>query len=131
MGGHPATPGMQLLPGHEGMHMAYLWTDLAGHLAGIWRAVVQSTERLLGGPLPTEWEPPDVESAIERWDASDGFSTAMRDFGAILREDPNASAHPPAKPAGNDPPRSARGDLENATPRASPLEDAMAAQGGV
>lgn len=104
MGGHPATPGMQLLPGHEGMHMAYLWTDLAGHLAGIWRAVVQSTERLLGGPLPTEWELPDVESAIERWDASDGFSTAMRDLGAILREDPNASAHPPANPAGNDPP---------------------------
>jgi hypothetical protein len=41
LGGHPATAGMRLLPGHEGMHMAYLWTDLAGHLAGIWRAVVQ------------------------------------------------------------------------------------------
>ena len=102
MGGHPATPGMRLLPGHEEMHMAYLWTDLAGHLAGIWRAVVQSTERLLGGPLPTEWELPDVESAIDRWDATDAFSMAMRDLGAILREDPNAFARPPANSASDD-----------------------------
>lgn len=90
MGGHPATPGMQLLPGHVTMHIAYLWTDLAWHLVGIWNAVIESTERLLGRAPPAEWELPDVEGAIDQWHETDGLSAAMRDLDAIFREDPDA-----------------------------------------
>ena len=82
MGGHPATPGMSLLPGHtERFPTAYLWADLAGHLDGIWRAVVESTERFLEGPVPADWELPDVQTAVDDWHETDGLYAALQDLG--------------------------------------------------
>lgn len=83
LGGHPTTRGMLLLPDHKTIHPAYLWVDLAGHLVSIWKSVVVSTERLLGGPIPNTWKVPDVSTTVEAWHTADGLNTAMRDFDAI------------------------------------------------
>jgi hypothetical protein len=93
MGGHPATPGMALLPGHaNGVHAVFLWADLAGHLVGIWRAIVRSTDRFLDGPVPRDWELPDVQAAIDEWLGTDGLYAALQDLGAILHGDVDTSS---------------------------------------
>lgn len=92
-GGHPATPGMSLLPGHtSSVEPALLWADLAGHLVGIWQATVRSTERFLEGPIPRDWELPDVQPVIDEWLRTDRLYAALQDLGVILREDTKTSS---------------------------------------
>jgi hypothetical protein len=99
MGGHPATPGMSLLPGHANrVHTGFLWVDLAGHLVGIWRAIIQSTERFLEGPVPKDWELPDVQAAIDEWLRTDGLYAALLDLGAILDGEGNIDSATGAEP---------------------------------
>jgi hypothetical protein len=94
-GGHPTTLGRALLPDHAGFSAYYLWADLAGHLAPIWRHVVAAAERLLDAPIPGEWDLPQrVNNAIDAWRETDGFSAAMRDLTSILREHPRAPLDP-------------------------------------
>ena len=86
LGGHPTTRAMRLLPDHATLNVAYLWVDLAGHLVRVWEDVIVSIERWLGGVIPAEWNTPDVGAAIEAWRSTDGLNAAMRDLGAMLRE---------------------------------------------
>lgn len=86
LGGHPARDGMRLLPDHQSIPAAFLWVDLAGHIVGIWRHVGTAVERLLGGPIPNDWDIPDVPAYIKEWQTADGLLAAMQDLGAILRE---------------------------------------------
>lgn len=89
IGGHPATPGLSLLPGHHRPNVAYLWTDMAGHLAGIWRSAAKAAAQLLG-PTPSETELLEVDTAIECWQGTDGLYAALGDLSRILRDDPEA-----------------------------------------
>jgi hypothetical protein len=84
LGGHPTTRSMDLLPGHAMLNKAFLWVDLAGHLLGIWKHVVVSTERLLDGPIPADWKLPDVDAAIDEWLAADGLYAALQHLGSII-----------------------------------------------
>ncbi len=86
--------GMQLLPEHQAINVAYLWVDLAGHLVRAWNHVVVSTERLLKGPIPGNWKMPDVRSAIETWQKTDGLNAAMGDLGAMLRGEAQTARQP-------------------------------------
>ena len=72
------------------MHPAYLWTDLAGHLVGVWKGICGSTAVVLGDVVPDEWKLRDVQVAIDDWRATDGFNAAMSDLAAILHNDPDA-----------------------------------------
>ena len=94
MGGHPSTDGMALLPDHQGFPVALSWADLAGHLLGIWKSILRSTERLLDGPLPPEWDLPDIPAVVTRWQEEDGLTAALRTLHQLKREDPSAFAFP-------------------------------------
>lgn len=84
LGGHPTMEGMVLLPEHVRINSALLWVDLAGHLSSIWRHVTQAAERLLDGPIPSDWELPNVAAARDGWLRSDGYYAAIQDLGDIL-----------------------------------------------
>lgn len=83
-GGHPTTEGMALLPDHSWqIDSAFLWVDLAGHLASIWRHVMAAAELANGQPVPrTEWKLPDVDAALQAWRSSDLLHAALQDLGA-------------------------------------------------
>lgn len=89
IGGHPATPGMQLLPGHRRPNAAYFWADMAGHLSGIWHSLAEMMQQL-SEPIPPEIGIPDVDAAIHRWHSADGLYAALGDLSQILREDSEA-----------------------------------------
>jgi hypothetical protein len=89
MGGHPASPGMRLIPGHIQLNAGMLWVDLAGHLAPLWRAVVKATERLKG-TIPLEAGFAGIDDSIRAWHATDGLYAALGDANGILRNDPDA-----------------------------------------
>lgn len=83
-GGHPTTEGMALLPDHSSqIDTAFLWLDLAGHLASIWRHVVAAAALAYGQSLPgKDWSDPDVDVALEAWLASDLLFAAFKDLNA-------------------------------------------------
>lgn len=82
LGGHPTTRGMSLLPDHEdALHPALLWVDMAGHLFGVWRALIQWTERYLDGPVPKDWEVPDADSSVKNWLEEDKLYGALQYIG--------------------------------------------------
>ncbi len=88
MGGHPSEKSMLLLPGHQGLSLEVLWTDLAMHLVSTWRLVLSAAERALGKPAPSDWDVvSDVEAAITDWYEADGFAAAMRNLGRLQREE--------------------------------------------
>jgi hypothetical protein len=87
IGGHPATPGMQLLPGHSGQLPAIYWADLAGHLQGVWRGVFSAATEGGAVEIPESWQLPDVNGVAEAWVSTDGLWAALQDLGAILHED--------------------------------------------
>jgi hypothetical protein len=89
MGGHPASPGLRLLPGHNRLNIEYVWADMAGHLAGIWRGVVTAVEKIKG-PAPDEAGFASVSATVAQWRSTDGFYAALGDLGRILQDDPNA-----------------------------------------
>lgn len=87
LGGHPATPGMALLPDHEGLPIAFLWVDLAGHLNSTWHAI----ESLVSNVVPDvdDWERhrTAVGDARRRWGKLDLLAAAMQDIDRVRRED--------------------------------------------
>lgn len=85
LGGHPTTRGMSLLPDHVRINSALLWVDLAGHLSSIWKHTAQSTERLLGHPIPSDWKLPNVDDVRDEWLRVDGYYAAIQHLGDILR----------------------------------------------
>jgi hypothetical protein len=89
-GGHPTTEGMALLPDHGSqIDTSFLWVDLAGHLANIWRHTFAAAEAAHGQPIPTdEWKLQDVDAALEAWRSSDLLYAAFQDLGAAIRETP-------------------------------------------
>ena len=90
-GGHPTTAGMALLPDHSTwIHTAFLWVDLAGHLAHIWEHVVAAAELTLGRPMPREEWLPDVDAALKAWLASDLLYAALQDLGAARYGEPRS-----------------------------------------
>ena len=54
--------------------------DLAGHLEGIWKNTCKAAKLLLEGPIPDEFELPDVQTAIERWLETDRLFHAIQSF---------------------------------------------------
>lgn len=82
-GGHPTTEGMALLPDHSRqMDAAFLWVDLAGHLASVWGHVMAAGELTHGRPIQTaEWKLPDVDAALKAWHASDLLYAAFQYLG--------------------------------------------------
>lgn len=85
LGGHPATPGMALLPDHSNsVPAAFLAADLVGHLLGIWRGVHSSLEQVVAGPPPIKWELPDVRPKIDEWLGSDDLYAAFQNLGAEM-----------------------------------------------
>lgn len=90
-GGHPTTEGMGLLPGHSrNLSQAYFWVDLAGHLSQIWKYVLQGAERFAESSVRSEWELPDVDSAIRAWRSTDGLYAALQDLGDIMNPRPGS-----------------------------------------
>ena len=85
-GGHPTTEGMSLLPHHDGLGENYLWVDLAGHLASVWKNVEVLAERLLGGPIPAHWKMPDVAAALSAWHRADDLYAALGDLARRLHD---------------------------------------------
>lgn len=73
---------MALLPDHSTqMDTAFLWVDLAGHLASVWRHVMAAAELTHGCPIQTaEWKL-DVDAALETWRATNVLYAAFQDLG--------------------------------------------------
>lgn len=84
LGGHPTTEGMPLLPDHSRtITSAFLWVDLAGHLARIWTHVVVAAERVWGESISMgDLKLPDVDAAVHAWRSTDGLYAALQDLGA-------------------------------------------------
>ncbi|MGH2942203.1 MAG: hypothetical protein ACRDLN_05460 [Solirubrobacteraceae bacterium] len=78
--------GSALLPDHSRrIDESFLWVDLAGHLASIWRHVLVAAELACGRPIPApEWKLPDVKAALETWRSTDALYAAFQDLGAAL-----------------------------------------------
>lgn len=82
-GGHPTTEGMTLLPDHSSqLDTPFLWADLAGHLASVWSYVMAAAALAYGGAFPGEWNPPDVDAALEAWRSSDALYAALQQINA-------------------------------------------------
>jgi hypothetical protein len=85
MGGHPATPGMALLPDHSNaMPAAFLTADLVGHLLGIWRGLGVALKEILSGPPPANWQLADLDSIVAGWLQSDELYAAFQSLGASM-----------------------------------------------
>lgn len=92
LGGHPTTEAMSLLPDHSTwLSSAFLWVDLAGHLARIWTYVMEAAAQVWGPISGTDWKLPDVESAIVAWRSTDGLYATLQDLGALLHSDEPSS----------------------------------------
>lgn len=88
LGGHPTTQAMSLLPDHStAIGAAFLWVDLAGHLARVWVHVIAAAGRVWGPVSSAEWKDPDVDAAIDIWRSSDALYRALQDLGAALHAD--------------------------------------------
>jgi hypothetical protein len=86
LGGHPTREGLPMLPAlSDRIPTAYWWTDLAGHLVAIWRAVVTAGAKHLGEG--TDWigEQADLDQAIAHWDNVDRFKTAIAHLDELRR----------------------------------------------
>lgn len=92
LGGHPTTEAMSLLPDHSTwLSPAFLWVDLAGHLARIWTYVMEAAAQVWGPISSTDWKLPNVETAIGAWRSTDGLYAALQDLGALLHPDQPSS----------------------------------------
>lgn len=97
MGGHPATPGMALLPDHaNALPSAFLTADLAGHLLGIWRGLDVALKELLHGEPPADWQLSDLDSTVAAWLESDELYAAFQSLGSSMAAgSPDGSANDP------------------------------------
>lgn len=84
-GGHPTMEGVALLPDHSSqIDVAFLWVDLAGHLANVWRYLIAAAEVAYGQPISThDWKLPDVDGSLEAWRSSDRLYDALQNLGDV------------------------------------------------
>ncbi len=82
-GGHPTMEGVALLPDHTSqIDVAFLWADLGGHLANIWRYTLAAAEVAHERPISTkDWKLPDVDGSLEAWRSSDRLYAALQHLG--------------------------------------------------
>lgn len=87
MGGHPAGPGMALLPDHSNaVPAAFLAADLFGHLLGIWRGLDVALVEILSGPPPADWQLPDLAAPVAGLLESDELYAMFQSLGADMRD---------------------------------------------
>ena len=86
LGGHPTREGLPMLPALSArIPTAYWWTDLAGHLVPIWRAVITAGTSHVGEGTAWIGEQGDLIHAIAHWDNVDRFKTAMANLDELGR----------------------------------------------
>jgi len=75
--------GVALLPDHSSqIDAAFLWVDLAGHLANAWRYLIAAAQVAHGRPISIQdWKLPDVDGSLEAWRSSDRLYDAFQILG--------------------------------------------------
>ena len=86
-GGHPTPKGLDLLPAHEQLPIAYIWIDLVAHLEGIWGSLGEALSRR------EEELPREIQQAMDRvadsagaWYAADELALVVRALHTKRRE---------------------------------------------
>jgi hypothetical protein len=85
-GGHPTREALTLLPDHDRLPAAFLWADLAGHLAGIWSNVVRAIE-IREDEIADEVRAgfPEVAEATTTWLDADKLTLVLRAMHSRVR----------------------------------------------